>query len=67
MKTEKLVLVIDGADFIAVHCIIQLLNDGYQVKARWSPAAILCSNSRGLTTITLIYGKKPGQFITIIY
>jgi len=33
MKTEKLVLATGVAVFIAVHCIIQLLNDGYHIKA----------------------------------
>lgn len=30
---EKLVLVTGGSGFIAVHCILQLLNAGYQVRA----------------------------------
>ncbi|MFB0497491.1 nucleoside-diphosphate-sugar epimerase [Mucilaginibacter sp. OAE612] len=32
-NTEKLVLVTGGAGFIAVHCILQLLNAGYGVRA----------------------------------
>jgi len=32
-NSEKLVLVTGGAGFIAVHCIVQLLNDGYRVRA----------------------------------
>ncbi|NCD70251.1 SDR family oxidoreductase [Mucilaginibacter agri] len=32
-NNEKLVLVTGGAGFIAVHCIIQLLNEGYRVRA----------------------------------
>jgi len=32
-NTEKLVLVTGGAGFIAVHCILQLLNAGYHVRA----------------------------------
>lgn len=32
-NTEKLVLVTGGAGFIAVHCILQLLNAGYRVRA----------------------------------
>ncbi|PTQ98171.1 dihydroflavonol-4-reductase [Mucilaginibacter yixingensis] len=32
-NTEKLVLVTGGAGFIAAHCIIQLLNAGYNVRA----------------------------------
>src|SRR6202012_127489 len=32
-NTEKLVLVTGGAGFIAVHCMIQLLNEGYRVRA----------------------------------
>src|ERR1700761_2380656 len=32
-NTEKLVLVTGGSGFIATHCIIQLLNAGYQVRA----------------------------------
>jgi dihydroflavonol-4-reductase len=31
-NTEKLVLVTGGAGFIAVHCILQLLNAGYRVR-----------------------------------
>lgn len=31
-NTDKLVLVTGGAGFIAVHCILQLLNSGYRVK-----------------------------------
>jgi dihydroflavonol-4-reductase len=30
---EKLVLVTGGSGFIAVHCILQLLNEGYRVRA----------------------------------
>jgi len=32
-NTDKLVLVTGGAGFIAVHCILQLLNTGYRVRA----------------------------------
>lgn len=32
-NNEKLVLVTGGSGFIAMHCIIQLLNQGYQVRA----------------------------------
>ncbi|WCT12953.1 SDR family oxidoreductase [Mucilaginibacter jinjuensis] len=32
-NSEKLVLVTGGAGFIAVHCILQLLNAGYRVRA----------------------------------
>ena len=32
-NTQKLVLVTGGAGFIAVHCMIQLLNEGYRVRA----------------------------------
>jgi len=32
-NTEELVLVTGGSGFIAMHCIIQLLNAGYQVRA----------------------------------
>ncbi|MBS1565498.1 MAG: aldehyde reductase, partial [Bacteroidetes bacterium] len=32
-NAEKLVLVTGGAGFIAVHCILQLLNAGYRVRA----------------------------------
>src|ERR1700743_3288131 len=32
-NTEKLVLVTGGAGFIAVHCMLQLLNEGYTVRA----------------------------------
>lgn len=32
-NTEKLVLVTGGSGFIAMHCIIQLLNNGYKVRA----------------------------------
>jgi dihydroflavonol-4-reductase len=31
--TEKLVLVTGGSGFIAMHCMIQLLNNGYRVRA----------------------------------
>lgn len=33
MNTEKTVLVTGGAGFIAVHCIVQLLQAGYRVRA----------------------------------
>lgn len=33
MYTDKTVLVTGGAGFIAVHCILQLLNAGYRVRA----------------------------------
>jgi NAD(P)-dependent dehydrogenase (short-subunit alcohol dehydrogenase family) len=32
-NTEKLVLVTGGAGFIAMHCMIRLLNGGYRVRA----------------------------------
>jgi dihydroflavonol-4-reductase len=32
-NTDKLVLVTGGAGFIAVHCVLQLLNTGYRVRA----------------------------------
>src|SRR5689334_20875674 len=32
-NNEKLVLVTGGSGFIAVHCILQLLNAGYRVRA----------------------------------
>lgn len=32
-NNEKLVLVTGGSGFIAVHCILQLLNAGYHVRA----------------------------------
>lgn len=32
-NNEKLVLVTGGSGFIATHCIIQLLNAGYHVRA----------------------------------
>src|ERR1700685_3194387 len=32
-KTEKLILVTGGSGFIAVHCILHLVNAGYRVRA----------------------------------
>ena len=32
MKKDKLVLVTGASGFIAIHCIIQLLEQGYQVR-----------------------------------
>lgn len=61
-NAEKIVLVTGGSGFIAVHCIIQLLNAGYQVRAT------LRSLSREAEVKTMLReaGVEAGPRLTFI-
>jgi dihydroflavonol-4-reductase len=61
-NTEQLVLVTGGAGFIAVHCILQLLNAGYRVRAT------LRSLSRETEVRAMLKegGTDAGEYLTFI-
>jgi len=61
-NNEKLVLVTGGAGFIAVHCIIRLLNEGYRVRAT------LRSLDREVKVLTMLRegGVEPGDRLSFV-
>jgi|SRR6185437_6941320 len=61
-NVEKLVLVTGGSGFIAMHCIIQLLNQGYRVRAT------LRSLERDAEVLAMLRegGVEPGDRLTFV-
>lgn len=61
-NTEKLVLVTGGSGFIAMHCMIQLLDQGYRVRAT------LRSLEREAEVRTMLRegGVEPGDRLTFV-
>src|SRR6187402_354885 len=61
-NTERLVLVTGGSGFIAVYCIIRLLNEGYRVRAT------LRTPDRQAEVLAMLRegGVEPGDRLTFV-
>jgi dihydroflavonol-4-reductase len=62
LNTEKSLLVTGGSGFIAMHCMIRLLNQGYQVRAT------LRSLEREVDVLAMLLegGVEPGVRLTFV-